>query len=33
MAAEKAEIGSTRGAAKGGKYEEFGRWVISKDGK
>ena len=33
MAAEKAGLGSTRDAAKNGKTEEFGGWVISKDGK
>jgi RHS repeat-associated protein len=33
MAAEKAALGSTRGAAKGGKVEEWGGWILSKDGK
>jgi RHS repeat-associated protein len=33
MAAEKAGLGSTRDAAKNGKTEEFGGWVISKDRK
>ena len=33
IAAEKAAIGQTRGAAKKGKYEEFGGWVITKNGK
>ena len=33
MAAEKAGLESTRAAAKGGKHEEWGGCVISKDGK
>lgn len=33
MAAEKAGLGDTRAAAKKGKYQEYGGWVISKDGK
>lgn len=33
LAAEKSGLGSTRSAAKGGKIEEWGGWVISKGGK
>src|SRR5205809_3711713 len=33
IAAEKDAVGQTRAAAKKNRYEEFGGWVITKDGK
>ena len=33
IAAEKYAVGQTRAAAKKNRYEEFGGWVITKDGK